>query len=175
MGFIYADGYITFKRKHSNRSLGIALNIQDVEHLQKLNKCLDSNVSIKTYIETSGFAKGSKYCRVLYTGKETTDDLIKCGVYEQKTNILTYPKNIPYNLVKHFIRGYFDGDGSVWKQDKYSQVNISFVGTDGLLNYIMDYLLDNKAILRKYPLNKRKDNQIVSNFKFGGNFNSFRF
>lgn len=175
LGFIYADGFITSKKKHGNRSLGISLSIKDKEHLEKLNQCLNSNTPVNTYIEKSGFGEGNEYCRVIYVSKELTDDLISHGVYENKTDIITSPTTIPYKFIKDFIRGYFDGDGSVWKQDKYSQVSIGIVGTDDLLNFIMQYLLDNKIIFRKYPLNKRKHGQTVSNFKFGGNNNSFRF
>jgi len=175
LGFVYADGFITSKRKHDNRSLGISLGIKDESHLQKLNYCLNSNTPVNKYIETAGFGIGNKYCRVIYVSKKLTNDLIKHGVYENKTDIITSPNTIPYKYIKDFIRGYFDGDGSIWKQDSNTQVNIGFVGTNDLLQFIMKYLLDNNAILREYPLNKRKSEQIVSNFKFGGNYNSFRF
>ena len=175
IGFIYADGFITSKRKQSNRSLGISLAIKDKYHLHKLNNCLKSNTPVNEYMETSGYAKGSTYCRVIYVSKKLTDDLINNGVYENKTNIITYPSLIPQEYIKDFIRGYFDGDGSIWKQNKNTQVNVGFVGTNEILEFIMKYLLDNNAILRSYPLNKRKEGQVVSNFKFGGNRNSFRF
>lgn len=54
LGFIYADGYIVSKRKHGNRKLGLSLNIQDINHLEKLNKCLESDVDIKHYQEKMG-------------------------------------------------------------------------------------------------------------------------
>lgn len=176
LGFIYADGYITQKRKHTSKSLGVAICVNDKNHLHKLNKCLESNVSVCEYVSQGCISKGykkSKYCRVLYSSDKLADDLIKNGVHIQKTNILQSPK-IDYELTKDFIRGYLDGDGSIWKQDKSIQFNVSFVGTDEILNYIMSYLIENKVLLREYPLNKRKPNHIVSNFKFGGNLNSFR-
>ena len=77
------------------------------------------------------------------------------------------------SLIRHFIRGYFDGDGSVWsclnKNQNIPTYSVSFLGTDELLLFIMDYLLNNNLINRRYKLNKRKDGQIVSEFKFGGN------
>lgn len=175
LGFIYADGYITSKRKQCNRTLGVSLNEKDKKHLEKLNKCLDSNVEIKTYVETSGFGKGNKYCRVLFTSQKITDDLINLGVYEKKSSILSYP-DIPEEYIKDFIRGYFDGDGSIWKQDgKYEQFNINFVGTHEVLMFIQEHLLTKDIITRIYPLNKRKENQKVLNFKFGGNYLTYKF
>lgn len=174
LGFIYADGYILSKRKQSNRVLGISLNIKDKKHLEKFNDCLRSNVEIKTYVESSGFGKGSQYCRVLYASQKLTDDLMKHGVYEHKSCILSKP-DIPEEYIKDFIRGYFDGDGSIWKQDKGTQFNISIVGTDELLIFIQNHLLEIGIISRHYPLNKRKENQVVSNFKFGGNNLTYNF
>ena len=174
LGFIYADGYISSKRNQSNRVLGISLNIKDKKHLEKFNNCLESDVEIKTYIESSGFGKGNQYCRVLYTSQKLTNDLIKYGVYEKKSNILSSP-NIPEKYIKDFIRGYFDGDGSIWKQDNATQFNIGIVGTDKLLIFIQNNLLENNIISRHYPLNKRRKNQVVSNFKFGGNNLVYKF
>lgn len=174
LGFIYADGYILSKRNQSNRVLGIALNIKDKKHLKKFNDCLESNVKIKSYIESSGFGKGSQYCRILYASQKLTDDLMKHGVYEHKSCILSKP-DIPEKYIKDFIRGYFDGDGSIWKQDNATQFNISIVGTDELLMFIQNHLMKNGIISRYYHLNKRKENQIVSNFKFGGNNLAYKF
>lgn len=174
LGFIYADGYISSKRNQSNRVLGIALSIKDKKHLDKFNNCLESNVKIKSYIESNGFGKGNEYCRIVYTSQKLTDDLIKHGVYEHKSCILSNP-NISEKYIKDFIRGYFDGDGSIWKQDNATQFNISIVGTNELLMFIQNYLLKNGIISRYYPLNKRRKNQIVSNFKFGGNNLAYKF
>ena len=32
--------------------------------------------------------------------------------------------NIPKNLIRHFIRGYFDGDGTIFMDRKYYKSNI---------------------------------------------------
>ena len=40
-------------------------------------------------------------------------DIEKLGVVERKTLTLTFP-NLREDLIPHFIRGYFDGDGSVF-------------------------------------------------------------
>ncbi|MBP6881507.1 MAG: LAGLIDADG family homing endonuclease [Candidatus Pacebacteria bacterium] len=41
------------------------------------------------------------------------EDLLNLGIVPQKTKQLKIPV-IPSQLVFHFIRGYFDGDGNVW-------------------------------------------------------------
>jgi intein-encoded DNA endonuclease-like protein len=41
-------------------------------------------------------------------------DLEKWGCVENKTFKLNFPDFISEELIPHFIRGYFDGDGSVF-------------------------------------------------------------
>ena len=57
-------------------------------------------------------------------------DLNKLGVVERKSLILTFPteQQVPKHLMPHFIRGYFDGDGSVYKQ-KQGNTKIEIGGT----------------------------------------------
>lgn len=175
LGFIYADGFIQSKRKHNSRKMGISLAIKDRGHLVKLNECLESSVPVKEYVQTTGYSVGSTYCRVLYASEKLTDDLMRYGVFENKTDILDAPPDIPKQYIKDFIRGYFDGDGSVWRSKSNNQCHISIVGTDALLTFIMNHLKDEGVIERMYPLEKRKKHQTVSYFRFGGRIIAYKF
>ena len=170
LGFLYADGYVI--SKDNSRYVGIAISSIDYNHLVKFNNDTNSTYPIHTYIQTSGYSNNSEYCRVVVTSDNMYNDLINHGVVEHKSNVLK-PPQLDHNLIKHFIRGYFDGDGSVWsclnKKQNIPTYSISFLGTDEMLLYIMEYLLENRLISRKYKLNKRKDFHTVSDFKFGGN------
>jgi len=176
LGFIYADGYIVSRQKHNNRALGISLAEKDKSHLEKFRKCIDGNTPIGTY-RSSGYSN-TKYCRLLLKDEDMIEKLISHGVLEHKTNILQ-PPNVDEHLVPHFIRGYFDGDGSVWKQNndkgKNIQYSVGFTGTEELLSFVQNHLLAHNVIQRLYPLRKRKPHHTVVNFKFGGNHNSLRF
>lgn len=57
------------------------------------------------------------YC-VHLTSDNMFVDLCKHGCVPNKSLILTFPRTIPDNLIHHFIRGYFDGDGSVFILNK---------------------------------------------------------
>lgn len=170
LGFIYADGYIM--ARDNSRYVGIAISSTDYNHLVKFNNNINSTYPIHTYIQTSGYSNNSEYCRLIVTSDNMYNDLVKQGVVEHKTNILK-PPQLDYSLIRHFIRGYFDGDGSIWsclnKNQNIPTYSISFLGTDEMLLYIMNYLLENSLINREYKLNKRKETHIVSDFKFGGN------
>ena len=64
------------------------------------------------------------------------NDLIKQGCVPNKSLILTFPNKyqVPKNLINHFIRGYFDGDGSIYEYSKTHAGSISFIGTESVLN-----------------------------------------
>ena len=54
------------------------------------------------------------------------NDLIKHGCLPRKTFILKWPTTIPENLIRHFIRGLFDGDGCVLSKSKHNQMAPNF-------------------------------------------------
>lgn len=106
LGFIYADGYV-----EKNNLLGFKLKKDDLSHLNKF--CSEINFSGKAKIESTIF-KGSNYefSRLTICGKEITKSLNLLGVHPNKTKTIKFPE-IDSGMIKHFIRGYFDGDGSI--------------------------------------------------------------
>lgn len=95
-------------------------------------------------------------------------DLIKQGCVPRKSLILTFPNTnqVPENLINHFIRGYFDGDGSVFYtiRERYSarkKQNIKritarseFIGTKEMLTEINKHVKFNNLEKEK----RRKSN-----------------
>lgn len=182
LGFMYADGYIQSKRKNGNKKIGLSLGIADIDHLNKFKNSLDSNCEIKTYKTCKGsYVEGTKYCRILVTEEKLAQDLINKGCVEHKTNVITFPSEniVPKNLQKHFIRGYFDGDGSIWCTTSNNKTipsySIDHCGTDEFLTGLMDILIKEEVIQREYKFDKRKEGQIVSRFRFGGNLLAKKF
>ena len=51
-------------------------------------------------------------------------------------------EQIPHELMHHFLRGYFDGDGSICHtiQDGKIRWQVSFIGTIHFLNYVQKFL-----------------------------------
>lgn len=185
LGFLYADGYIQSRRFNDGRKLGISLGIKDINHLRKFKDCISYDGDIKIYkTGKSSYKEGIEYCRILITEEKLVSDVIDKGCIEHKSNIKKFPNEnqVPQNLLKPFIRGYFDGNGSVTitksNPDKNSYVDsysISFVSTDDMLLHIQDILLKERIIKHTYNFSKRKEYQEVSSFDFGGNFLSYKF
>lgn len=168
LGFIMADGYIGVN--NGNKRFGISINVNDINHLYNLKNELSATNPINTYRVSQGYKIGTEYCRLIITEEHLVEDLIKQGCVEHKSNILQ-PPNIEKSLRKHWIRGFMDGNGSiVIHNTQYGDsFSISFTSTDNVLNWIMDELIEDEVLERRYPLDKRKQEQIVSEFSFGGN------
>ncbi len=116
LGFIYADGCIMKK----NKILNINLSVIDKDYLQNINSILKNTGPIRCYKTNPIYCSrtGKKYqgkdrCMLTISRKRIYDDLEKIGVVPRKTWAnLGIPK-IPYNLIKYFILGFFEGDGSI--------------------------------------------------------------
>lgn len=69
-------------------------------------------------------------------------DLIKNGCIENKSKKqLSIPK-MEYSLIKHFIRGYFDGDGCAYIRNNTVEFSITSK-TNNLLNEFKNYFNEN--------------------------------
>jgi hypothetical protein len=141
LGFIYADGYIV---KNGRNRLIINIHTKDQHILEDLIVCIDGKMNIWNQ-------KGRNICQISISGKKIVEDLIKHGLHQNKTFTIKYP-NIPVELERHFLRGYFDGDGCIRvKRDKRDGKEIGdmrFVGGSiDMLNSInerMNFLFGTK-------------------------------
>lgn len=167
LGFIYADGCLT-----RGKTLYIKLTESDREILEKIRSCLGSNHKISVHGYTSGYFTKNKSCSLSIVNKHLHDSLVKCGATERKTKTLTFPKFLDEDLTSHFIRGFFDGDGSVYEVNQTKFIGCSFTGTFDMLEgirQICEKEFGTKAKVRKY---KDKD---IYDFKVGGKNNVIAF
>lgn len=105
MGFIAADGTIS---KDCNR-IKIGLALKDKEILEKIKEELKLEPEIKVYRSNNGH----DCCSLTWTCEEHKKDLAYYNIVPAKTFILKPPLNLSKEYYIDFIRGYFDGDGSV--------------------------------------------------------------
>lgn len=151
LGFLYADGWL---RSDSDK-IGLSLALEDKEHIEKFKKSLDSKSIIKVYEQKQGFNAGSYYARILITSSKMKKDLISNGMLEHKTEKITFPNFLNKNLYRHFIRGYFDGDGSItcggYQVCGNKDFNIKIVGTKELLNSFKEILGVNTTLSQRHP------------------------
>ena len=163
LGFIFADGYITSDMK----CFGMSLQYDDTYILQALKDDLQATYPIHTYNVSSGYNLTSVYSRLRISNPYIVDVLCYHGVVPHKSNILKPPSNLQSNLIRHFIRGYFDGNGCITISTKGKYASIEIISTPDMLDYIMQNLLEADCIDRLYPYSKRKQHHIVMRTKFG--------
>ena len=124
LGFIAADGCV------SDRGLSIHLSHKDHDHLVLFSELVGGSVDV-TYKGASRFRSGIS---------KVVQDLVSHGVHPRKTLTLEPPVGVPDSLIHHWIRGYFDGDGSVYPKKNKSGLKIrsvvTILGTESVINFI---------------------------------------
>lgn len=132
VGFFLADGSI--------RNNGLSFANTNRQILEKIRDILESNHPIRE--ET----KGKCSWNTLFIGDKTLRaGIIKLNLVPNKSLIAEMP-NIPESVFPHFLRGYFDGDGSS-RYGKRSGLTIKFTsGSRVLLEQLSLRILSNMGI-----------------------------
>lgn len=135
LGLIYSDGYVKYNNGYHHT---IVLHNDDVELLELIKQKFPFyNLRKHTY----------KSMKLESCSKECVIDLYNNGVFERKStdnkDLLRFPE-ISKELQSHFIRGFFDGDGSVFKQ-KLGNTKIEIGSTSfNIITDIIKVLYDNR-------------------------------
>jgi hypothetical protein len=137
LGFLYADGYVRMKYNRSGE-LKLKLSSKDRNHIKLFNESLKSNYPITDY-ESSVKYKNKKsisnISQVCIYNTKLVNDLMKIGCVNKKTFIIRSPE-LSEDLQRHFIRGYFDGDGNIYKNK--NRVNSFQVSIASNFNFVKD-------------------------------------
>ena len=114
LGFIYADGCLSKKNE-----LIIKLHHKDNDILEKIKEDMDSENNIFDVIQKD---RDLQRCfRV--NSKKIINSLKNIGLTNNKTFIIEFP-DLDKEFIRHFIRGYFDGDGCISKRKNSNSYNI---------------------------------------------------
>lgn len=124
LGFIFADGCLIDNPKEYRYKLNIKIHNKDEDILERFISLLDSEVEIWR-------SKNREISEIGFSSKKMINDLKNIGVYQNKTYTIEYPK-IDEKLERHFLRGYFDGDGCIRinedKRDQSKRGDLRIVG-----------------------------------------------
>lgn len=167
LGFIYADGYI--RERKSGNSLEIKLSIKDVDHLNKFKKCIESNHLIKESYSKVKYKGGISTSHMVHLAMYSTklvNSVKSVGIHSRKTFTIGRP-NIDDDLIPHFIRGYFDGDGSFsFNPEKYINKTQIVSASDEFKKFIIDELSKNNIKINLYSEIKLQIQNKMDNLKF---------
>lgn len=145
LGFLYADGC----NDVSNWCVRLKLQKDDLSHVELFKKSVQSTAPIKSFYKERKFAQNKavskgEYSEINVCNKKMCEDLIKQGCVPNKTYILQFPsfEIVPEHLFRHFVRGFFEGDGWACASIEKKMVNIGFVGIESFIRPLHDYLVE---------------------------------
>lgn len=139
LGLLYADGCNATNRN----AVILSLKEDDKDILEKLNSLLQPKKPL-------GHTKSGR-TTLLISNKHISQRLIELGCHRAKTYTLEFPKEkqVPSNLIRHFVRGYFDGDGWVGKKSICVVSTLSFCNS--LAEMLNQELNVNSYIRARHP------------------------
>ncbi len=150
-GFIIADGNITDK----GNVMALVIQGKDLEHLKKF--CYDIELSPDAiYKDYKWDAYG---IHLNYEGLGI--QLRPWGITPRKSKTFVQPSDLPDELIPHFLRGWIDGDGSVYRYGRSARIVVSSGNIESLrwfelaLRYIgyQGHIGIKKTSSKKYPDN----------------------
>lgn len=123
LGYIAADGCI-HKRKNRKNSYILNITSKDKDNLLKMGKNLSPDCSISIKYNSQKMP----YSQIQISNKEICTDLIKLGISFKKNYRSSFIK-VPKGYFSDFVRGFFDGDGTVYiyKVNGTPQIKAGFV------------------------------------------------
>lgn len=160
LGFIYADGSIgkTDKTQTTENRLSINISAKDIELLYKFAESINyNNPKIQVYKPNESTYGTNDMCRIYLNSVELVNDLKNHGIKPNKTiNGVSFPfESMHQDLYKHFIRGFFDGDGCISIHSRENSFGFSIIGEKDILLSVQQILMSkcnlNKTKLTDYP------------------------
>ena len=171
LGYWYADGNMSTSRKAHTASF----HSKDRAHLEKIVTLLKSNYATGThnnFLEKTG--RTYKLHSHAISNAKIYNDILKLGGRPRKSLINRFP-HMPKKYVRHFIRGYFDGDGSVSISEEHGNYpHINVLGTKQFLSVMMGHFPHQTRIMLKkdskiYVMHYTgKNAQDVLDYMYGG-------
>lgn len=146
LGFLWADGTVAVK---SGAYWAVKLNLShhDEEHVQRFAEALQTDYPVQQYS-----SNGRHYVRLTVNSKKLVQHLLVKGIVPRKTYQQIIP-TVPLEFSHHFIRGVFDGDGSISqvrgraKQRSYCQSQVQIAGTYATVQWIQQTVQKQIGIL----------------------------
>lgn len=133
LGLISSDGCIYYSKRHKRDLLNITL--KDYEMIKTLNHLMTPTKKI--------YKNQGCYC-VIYKNDNAINFIKSLGISYRKSLTLNFPK-IPKEYLWDFIRGYFDGDGCIYKSHNngHDYMFISLTSASiSILNTLKNILLE---------------------------------
>ena len=154
LGVLYTDGNLhpgiirDPTTKGTSAVSRFTVSQKETELLQKLLVLMGSNAKL-LFRKKDGVSGAVYYFHI--NDNEIYEDLLRLGLLPNKSLSLVFP-NIEPPYVRHFIRGCWDGDGTVyWEHDDAAKPRASFISgsrlfIEGILKQLVSHGLSERRI-----------------------------
>lgn len=164
LGFLYADGC----NCSTKQTISMSLQEDDKEILEKIRLEIGNEHPLE-FIDYSnkndfGYTYKNQY-RLLMFSSHMCTRLSEIGMVPSKSLVLNFP-DIPSHLYSHFIRGYFDGDGSI----SFNKTNaiFSLTSTESFCIHVKNFL-ENMLSIHMYITDASNKNGTTKVLSTSGN------
>lgn len=134
LGFLTADGWVNKSNKTGSGVVGVELQYGDINHFKKFNKSINGNYQIADRwreCKLSKYSEKHHSCILRIFSLTMYDALCNLGFTNEKSfDGFIPPMNS--NLIRHYMRGYFDGDGCFTYTNK--SFHVSFCTSSKVLS-----------------------------------------
>ncbi|MNK78407.1 hypothetical protein D3C87_980380 [compost metagenome] len=166
IGFIWCDGYVCHRIRNEKQIYEFKLDLaaEDEKHVYKFRDALEGNQEIKEYRFKSNFKNNQNVCRFYtsntYFSKKLHSDY---GLKAGRHSIMSLISKIPDNLLRHFIRGIIDADGSIsggYVNDrgvKRFKARFQITTCEELCDFVNNYLINKDLTNTRMKLSVRHE------------------
>jgi len=125
LGMLYADGC----NHVDHYAITLSLQEQDKDVVEFMKSEVEYEGPIRIHRLSQKDSRHKDQHILCINDQRMSLRLEELGVVQNKSLIIQFPKFITDDLMPHFIRGYFDGDGSLHYNEKHQKTYTSVVGT----------------------------------------------
>jgi hypothetical protein len=162
LGLWWADGWIIENKKI--KCFAIALHKKDKSLLDMVLKAMEANYKLYDHVGCYVFQ---------FNSKKIVDDIKKLGGTTKKSLTVKFP-DIPQPYLRDFIRGYFDGDGSISHiktNDRYSSNFTS--GSYDFIYSLREHIINNVEGISCSIITYKPRKFIIKNKHWSGKNNYY--
>jgi len=178
LGLLYADGCVQID--NGCYTISLKLKSDDQYIIEKFRDIMSPSSPVKI-TKNKGSENTYSYFRI--NQKEICYQLENLGCMPNKSLILKFPTTVPTSLIRHFLRGYSDGDGCIYRNNlqktktskPYSNYIWKIVSTKQFCESTAKILKEQLDINCSQSLSRPKTNDITTTLSVGGNNQSMKF
>jgi DNA-binding CsgD family transcriptional regulator len=155
-GFLAADGFVVSGRN----GIGVELSAIDVKHLKELCRFVGRDEKL-FFRQRQGQTRVLEFVEVDLLSSKLMDDLVNNFNIVPRKSLILEPPDLPRELRRHFIRGYFDGDGSIGWHKHNETIRLNFCsGSERFLEWIWNTMCEELGDLGQRTIGSRKNSKV---------------